>query len=498
MIQKHSIIRDTLLYSSASYIAIIVGFFVSIFSKRWLGVSGAGYWAILTVVLTYGMYVSMGIKKGFLREFSQSIGASEIEKAKTIKDATFSYLIIASLAGAVVIWLLSFFLFTDPLLKTGIKIIAFLIIATHLYNLILTILRATKQISILSKVVIINTLFIAVFALPGAYLFGVNGFATGTLLATTLSFYFAKRWGNISFSFNLDWIQIQSLIKIGFAMILVGLLFRTFINIDRIMIGKMLGIKQLGIYTIGIMAVQQINSLPRFFNIVIFPHIQEKYGVTKNVMDIKGMILKPTYFISRLMPILLGIIIFLIQPIVLYALPQFKDGLGVMKILVFGCFFMAVNEMSSTLLFTIDKQRMLIPLYGAMVVVCIGLNYLFITLGWGITGVAVGTSISYFLFFLVVFTYAAYHIMKWISILKFHFEIMVFFLYFLVNILWIDAVVNLSNSALTSFLKIMCFLLISLPVLISVQRRERIFSLVYETAKSKILSFRTSSRGAAK
>ena len=492
MIQKHRIIRDTFLYSSASYIAIIVGFFVSVFSKRWLGVSGAGYWAILTVVLTYGMYVGMGIKRGFLREFSQSIGANEIEKTKVMKDATFSYLIIASLAGAVVIWLLSFFLFTDPLLKTGVKIIAFLVIVTHLYNLILTILRATKQISILSKVVILNTLFIAVFALPGAYFFSVNGFAAGTLLATTLSFYFAKRWGNISLSFNLDWIQIQSLIKIGFAMVLAGLLFRTFLSIDKIMIGKMLGIKQLGIYTIGIMAVQQINSLPRFFNIVIFPHIQEKYGVTKNVMDIKGMILKPTYFISRLMPILLGIIIFLIQPIVLYALPQFKDGLGVMKILVFGCFFMAVNEMSSTLIFTIDKQRMLIPIYGAMVAACIGLNYLFITLGWGITGVAVGTSISYFLFFLVVFTFAAYHIMEWISILKLHFEIIAFFLYFLVNILWIDAVVNLSNSALTSFLKIVCFLLISMPILISVQRRERIFSLVYETVKSKILSFRTS------
>ena len=82
--------------------------------------------------------------------------------------------------------------------------------------------------------------------------------------------------------------------------------------------------------------------------------------------------------------------------------------------------------------------------------------------------------------------------MEWISILKLHFEIIAFFLYFLVNILWIDAVVNLSNSALTSFLKIVCFLLISMPILISVQRRERIFSLVYETVKSKILSFRTS------
>tara|TARA_B100000315_G_scaffold56283_1_gene50564 strand:+ start:1056 stop:2552 length:1497 start_codon:yes stop_codon:yes gene_type:complete len=498
MTYKQSIIKDTIYYSGASYIAIIIGFLVSISSKKFLGVSGAGYWALLTVVQTYALYVGLGIKKGLVREIPQLIGSGEVNKAKELEDATFSYLIIASLAGAAVVWIISFFLVTDPLLKTGMRIIAVLILATHMYNLMLVILRARKQISILSRVVVLNTLFIAIFALPGAYFFGVNGFATGTLIATCISFYSARRWSNTSFSFCLDWAKIWHLVKIGLAMLLAGILFRTFLSIDKIMIGKMLGIEQLGLYTIGIMAVQQVSSLPRFFNIVIFPHIQEKYGATKDVMEIKNMILKPTYLISRLGPVLLGVIIFLVQPIVLYVLPQFKDGLGIMKILVFGYFFMAVNEMSSTLLFTIDKQRMLVPLYGVMVAVCIGLNYLLITLGWGITGVALATSISYFLFFLVVFTFAAFHIMKWISILKFYCEIMIFFIYFLINILWIDAVVNLSNLALTSFLKIMCFLLISIPVLISVQRRERIFSLVFETVKARILSFRTSSGVVAK
>jgi len=488
--QKHIIIKDTLLYSGASYIAIIVGIFVSVFSKRFFGVSGAGYWALLTVVITYGMYISLGIQNALVREVPQRIGAKEMEKAREIEDVTFSYLIVASLAGAVVIWLLSFFLFTDPLLKTGMKIIAVLVPMTQLYNLILNILRAKKQISILSKVVVFNILFVAILALPGAYFLNVNGFAAGMVIATALSFFLAKRWANIRFSLSFDWAQIWHLIKIGLAMLLASMLFRTFLNVDKIMIGKMLGIEQLGLYTIGIMAVQQVGSLPRFFNIVIFPHIQEKYGATKNVMDVKEMILKPTYFISRLMPIFIGIIIFLAQPIVLYVLPQFEGGLGIMKILVLGYFFMAVNQMSSALLFTIDKQKLLIPLYGIMVAVCIGFNYLFITMGLGIIGVALGTSISYFLFFLVVFTFASKHIMEWRSIVRFHFEIMIFYIYFLINILWIDAIVDFPDIILTAFLKITCFLLISIPVLISVQRREGIFSLIYEAFRSKIFSSR--------
>ena len=494
MNQKHTIVKDTFLFSGASYIAIFIGFFVSVFSKKFLGVSGAGYWAILTVVITYGMYINLGIKKALVREIPQYVGAKEIKKAKETENVTFSFIIISSLAGTFVIWILSFFLFEDPLLRTGMKIIAVLILVTQLYNLILNILRAKKQVSILSRVTVLNTLFVAVFALPGAYLFNVNGFAIGMVIATALSFYFAKRWANISFSLNYNWAQMWHLIKIGLSMLLASILYRTFLSIDKIMIGKMIGIEQLGLYTIGIMAIQQVGSLPRFFNIVIFSHIQEKYGATKDVKDVKNMILKPTYFISRLMPILIGIIIFSAQPIVIILLPQFKDGLGVMKILVLGFFFIAVNQMSSSLLFTINKQRILAPLYGIMVAVCIGLNYLFIINGFGIIGVALGTSISYFLFFVVVFAFASSHIMEWRKIVRFYMEIMAFYIYFLINILWIDAVINFHDIILTSLVKISCFLLISIPVLISVQRREGIFSIILDVFKSKVSSWKTSGK----
>ncbi len=489
MTQKR-IINDTITYSSASYVAIAIGFFVSVFSKKFLGVSGAGYWAIMTMVLTYGMYVGLGVNNALLREIPQCIGAKEVGKAKRLEDATFSYLIVAGVTGAIVIWLLSFFMFTDPLLRTCVKIIAVLVVVSQLYNLILNILRARKQISVLSKVVISNALLISMLALPGAYFFGIKGFASGMVMANVLSFYFAKRWADIKFTINLDWTQIWYLIKIGCAVLLANILFRTFLNVDKIMICKMIGIEQLGFYTIGIMVVQQIGVLPRLFHTVIFPHMQEKYGATKDVMDVKNMILQPTYYISRLMPIFIGVIIFLTQPLVLLLLPQFKEGLDVMKILVLGYFFMAVNQMSSALLFTIDKQRLLIPLYGIMVAVCIGLNYLFIKMGLGIIGVALGTSISYFLFFLIVFTFASSHIMEWRNIIRFYFEIMVFYIYFLINILWIDAILNFPDPILTSLTKISCFLLVCIPVLINVQRREKVFTLIYDVLRSKIYSFR--------
>ena len=93
VMQKEKIISDTLLYSSANYVVIIVGFIVSVFSKKFLGVSGAGYWALLTVITTYGMYTSLGIKNALVREVPQCIGAKKIEEAKNLEDITFSFVV---------------------------------------------------------------------------------------------------------------------------------------------------------------------------------------------------------------------------------------------------------------------------------------------------------------------------------------------------------------------------------------------------------------------
>ena len=120
MKQKHVIIKDTLLYSGANYITIVIGFVVSIFSKRVLGVSGAGCWALLSVILLYGMYISLGIKNALYREVPQCIGAKEVVKAGKIQNVTFSYLIVVSLVGSVVIWILSFTFFI-PLTNLIIK-----------------------------------------------------------------------------------------------------------------------------------------------------------------------------------------------------------------------------------------------------------------------------------------------------------------------------------------------------------------------------------------
>ena len=111
--------------------------------------------------------------------------------------------------------------------------------------------------------------------------------------------------------------------------------------------------------------MQQISTLGRFASIVIFPHIQERYGQKKSLEEIKHFFIKTTRALTLALPFVIAFITFFVPVVVILFLPRFEAGLGAMRFLVLGYFFVAVNEMSCQILFTINQQARLIPLYLA-------------------------------------------------------------------------------------------------------------------------------------
>ncbi len=485
---KHAILKDAFIYTAANYGSDALGILVSILSKRFLGVVGAGYWTVLSVMQSYGMYATLGAKNAVFREIPQAIGAKQPERAKELQNSAYSYVLICGLIGALGFWIASEFFFHNPALKAGTKVIAFLVLILNLYNLALTLLRARKKFAVLGKIIVLNMVFVFCFALTGAYFFNVTGYACGLTLATLLSYGLAKKWGEMNFSFRLRWNEIRQLVVIGLPMVAASFLLRTFLSIDQIMVAKMLGAKSLGLYTVGLMAVQQVAAVPKFFGVALFPHIQERFGETKRAEDLRSMILKPTYFFSRVVPIFLGGVIFLLPVLVHYVLPQFKAGIPAMKILVFGYYFVIISEMSSTLLFTLDKQVRMAAVYGLLVLVAMGLNYVFISAGYGLLGAALATSISYCLFFMTLFTWAARQMMGWNDLLKFYSGVTISFLYFAISIVWIDRALNVNHVLGTALLKLLGLLVVSLPVLWRLERKEKLAAMVKQAFVEKFKS----------
>ena len=143
---KKRIIKDTIQYSIANYTATAIGVVVSVMTKAILGTVGAGLWAIMKVFNSYGEYSDLGTRDALLREIPQLIGAREMDKCEKIQNSAFSFSMLSALFSAAAFLIMAVFVIREQALKHGVIVVAFLVIATQMYNYFLTLLRTLKKV----------------------------------------------------------------------------------------------------------------------------------------------------------------------------------------------------------------------------------------------------------------------------------------------------------------------------------------------------------------
>jgi O-antigen/teichoic acid export membrane protein len=240
----------------------------------------------------------------------------------------------------------------------------------------------------------------------------------------------------------------------------------------------MIGYSQLGYYTIALMSIQQINSLGRFSQIILLPHIQEKYGKTKDIADAKPLFVKSTETLIYILPVIIALVFFGVPVVVYYFLPKFAMGLVSMRILVTAYYFVAVNEMSSSILLTINKQARQIPIFAVMILMAIGLNYLFIQTKGGIEGVALATTISYFIYFIFFYYYAFKHIMGKPELHRSILNVVGIFIYMAFLLYGTEGLCHLASPFVECVAKFLIFLLLFSPVLIIYEKKEGVLKTI--------------------
>lgn len=475
---KERIAKDTFLYASANYFAIGVGATLGIVTKALLGTAGAGYWAVIRVFNSYGEYSDLGTRNAMIREIPQALGAGNSAAVSKTQDSAFAFSSLASLISAGVILTVGLGMKDDTLSK-GLVVCAALVVATQLYNFSLVLLRTLKKINVLGLVIMINAALVGTFSVFGAWRKGVIGMALGVTLATFFSAVNAYFLGGMRFKFVWDGREITRLLKIGFPMVVISYTLVTFLSLDTLMIGKMIGIQEAGLYTIGLMSVQQVGSLSRFSQIILLPYVQERYGRTGSLSGSGHLMMRMTRVLAYSMPFLIAAVVFFVPVLVRTFLPKFVGGLAAMKVLVIGYYFVMVNELSASAAFTADKQRQLIPFLGVVVALAGLFNWVFIRLGWGIEGVAAATTISYGLCFVISFSFA---FSKLTDLRKVHamiFEIFALFAYFGALVYGIDALLGARFTGLAgAFGCWALFCALFLPVFWRIEKDEKLGAVI--------------------
>lgn len=484
---KKTLVKDTMKYSLANYSAMFIGILLSIASKRILGTTGSGYWAIFKIYATWTAFANLGVRDAaIMREMTQANGAGDLAKSKKILGLAFSFEVISAVSVGILVFIFLGLFKRDAELLRCLQAGILLAIVTQFYNFFLTVLRAKKKVSRLSWLIFINILLVAVFSIPGAIKFQAVGFIWGTFIATLFSALLAFYFSETTLGFCWDLQLIQRLAWIGIPIICAGYSMDAFLSIDSVMIAKFLRVEMLGLYTIALMAIQLISSLGRFTQIVLMPHIQESYGRSGTLEEVRPILLKSTVALMHVLPIIIGSVFFLVPVLVTLVLPKFIDGLPAMKILVVGYFFVATSEIATTIPVTVNKHVWLTPIFLIMIGVLGALVWMFIHFGYGLMGVAMATTLAYFFYFLALFLFGFRLLGLKSGKIWLHIGLAVLiFGYFSSALFFIDRYVVLDPYWVSGVVKFLIYMLLLLPILLWHEKREGLFRMAFSVLRFK-------------
>lgn len=394
---RDQIIRHVAKYSLASLIGGVGAFFSSYFGALLLGPSVWGIWQGAKLVLLYGSNLHLGIQNGMHRELPILRGKKDLFQQAIITDVTFSFSFTIALVVSLGILLSTFIIEMGAELKLGLRFIAAMVFLQYINSFYGSLFRANNEFNIVSWITFIDGIGHG-FSVALIFAFGFAGFLTGQVLR--LLIVTACSWWKSSYVINWHWDSrvFKSLMVIGFPIMIMIFASEIFTTIDRLLILKFLDARNLGFYSLGNIVFAPLLMIFTASNSVMYPRFTERYGETGEPSSLRRYLIMPLKILVPAMAVLVGIIYIVLPLLVSVFLPEYTAGVPAAQILIFGLFFYGITGMAGNMLLTINKQMLRLSILLGSALLNFGFSYVALKLGYGIEGVAVGTSLAYFIF----------------------------------------------------------------------------------------------------
>jgi O-antigen/teichoic acid export membrane protein len=290
-----------------------------------------------------------------------------------------------------------------------ILIIITLIQSVSLLFSIFDILKYWFQTNLNSKFVIIAKLYafiiISIFRLvlvylkADTYLFAIAVIIEAALTALFIYYIYKKHGGpKIKIKVNL----ISVILKKSYVFLIAGLLFSVYTQIDRIMLGKMVGLSEVGIYTAGMNIAGVWTFIPLAVIESLRPIImKEKYVSEVKYLDLYTRLNTVIIWVSLFFAIIMSL--FAKTIIVIVFGNEFINSSIILVILTCSKIFSMLGITRTIWLLSENRKKYINILVGVGAICNIIINYILIPI-YGAKGAALATLLTEFIAsFLILF-----------------------------------------------------------------------------------------------
>lgn len=435
------------------YLILAIGFVKGLLVAKYLGPALLGSYGLIVLILDYTKYSNLGIFSAMNLEVSVNLG--KLDKEKYINDvitASVTYLFALGILFALVAFIVgSFFPFlvADDVKKYlyAVFFIAFVgqwkdfvVIHFRLYEKY----HMINWVELVSNVilVVLVVLFVADYKLDAVLAAMVISSLSILIFSVSILFHKIK--------FRVDWHILKGLIVVGFPILIYAMCEKVYMTIDRIMIVNFLTRKDLGYFTLSSSILSSTVIFLGAFSFLYYPKFLKKFNrLDTSVESGKQLFtdIKRYSCLYSALSLALGVTgIVLIDPFVHFFLPQYESSIFVYRILILGVLFDQISYFAATYLISNKHQISLIVVICVGAILSVFLNFLFLGLNSGLTGIAVATALSFAFYALAKFyiVLRKIHCFSWRNLFAIYKNFFVMTAFLIPLIMWLPQYLFLS------------------------------------------------------
>lgn len=380
-------------------------------------VAGYGAYGFLFLILSLGTVLHFGLENAFGKQYPVEIGEGKKGHADNLRDSAFTFSMMITIVVMALFILFAIFWPNAEFEKRWAYIFIALTLPLQLaVDYYRTFFRVTKEFGRINRMELIYGVLEFVLRIAPVYYFvsispnvqyALIGLFVGLFLAFAATLFFA--WIIAPEKIKIRWMipEVKYLYRLGIPIFICFIMDTLFKNGDKFMAKAFFQDTGMGYYLLGSQIAGLLYFVPFAIGWVIFPLMLQKYGETHDGQKLAQYIFPPT---STIIQIILpfGAMLYLALDFLIPAvLSKYNPSIPSAKILIVGLFFWSIVNMVTYFLIAMDDRRRMIFYQVISLLLNLYLNWYFgVKLGMYISGIALGTSIAYFLYSVLIMKYS--------------------------------------------------------------------------------------------
>jgi O-antigen/teichoic acid export membrane protein len=361
---------DALWLVVATSLAQLVTLGLGLVLRSELGPVGMGYVSVTQLVTGYASFLSLGAMQAAEREIPIAIARGDENTARSLELAGVAVaLVVSVLACAVLLALGASRRATDPLLGAALICAALGLIAQQISIWAIVRLRTRLRFKALAWSTAGAAVAASLLAIAGALVAGPGGALVGVLVASVIQAALLSRVARIGRLALPPSGAFRRLAPLSPAFLASGTVATLLLTVDQLAVGLTLGTTSLGLYSAAYIGYAFVLRIPTLINTVIYPRLQRELGATADVVRVFAMASRAAVSMAIIMPILVGVSFVVLPALVFVILPQFREAVGPMRLLLVGVAGLAFAMPAAHYLVTVDRQRLQVAISGSILAI---------------------------------------------------------------------------------------------------------------------------------